>query len=170
MVLRPPGSASIRLTRVAHSNPDRHPPSQAPHTRHTQRQMREIPTPPLTNDSPYQVARPFRRRSREHRYRRLTRFRWLEGPGRRGRVCPDSGSNATAPRTATRDVGEWPRAVTLRPVDPLPEGKWERAARTPVALQHVGSRSGRAGAGLAVRARPDGTRGGDHRELVVARG
>jgi hypothetical protein len=34
MVLRSPGSANIRLTRVAHSNPDRHPPSRPtrPHT------------------------------------------------------------------------------------------------------------------------------------------
>jgi hypothetical protein len=65
MVLRPPGSANIRLTRVAHSNPDRHPPSRPHTTRHHQRQMREIHTPPLTKASPYQVARPFRRRSRE---------------------------------------------------------------------------------------------------------
>ena len=32
MVMRPPGSANIRLTRVAHSNPDRHPPSRPLHT------------------------------------------------------------------------------------------------------------------------------------------
>jgi hypothetical protein len=32
MVLRPPGSANIRLTRVAHRNPDRHPPSRPLHT------------------------------------------------------------------------------------------------------------------------------------------
>lgn len=66
-----------------------------------------------------------------------------------------------------------PRAATrrdLRTVDSLPEGKWERAARAPVALRPVMSRSGRAGARLAVRARPDGMRGGDHWELVVARG
>jgi hypothetical protein len=47
MVLRPPGSANISLTRVAHSNPDRHPPSQPLHPRHTERQTREITTPPL---------------------------------------------------------------------------------------------------------------------------
>lgn len=46
----------------------------------------------------------------------------------------------------------------------------ERAAGAPVALRPVMSRSGRAGTGLAVRARPDGMRGGDHWELVVARG
>lgn len=65
------------------------------------------------------------------------------------------------------------RAATRRDrrtVDSLPEGKGERAAGAPVALRPVMSRLGRAGTGLAVRARPDGMRGGDHRELVVARG
>ena len=57
MVLRPPGSANIRLTRVAHSNPDRHHPAD-PQTRHTQRHMREIHTPPFTNASPYQARSP----------------------------------------------------------------------------------------------------------------
>ena len=56
MVLRPPGSAHISLTRVAHSNPDRHPPSRPPTSRPDQRQQREIHTHPLTKDSPYQAV------------------------------------------------------------------------------------------------------------------
>ncbi len=72
MVLRPPGSANISLTRVAHSNPGRHPPSRPLHSppTHTERQMREITTSPLTNDSPYQVNATFCMPSREPRYRR----------------------------------------------------------------------------------------------------
>ena len=50
--------------------------------------MREITTPRLTNDSPYQVARPFGTRSRKPCNRRVPRFRCPGGTGWRGRVCP----------------------------------------------------------------------------------
>ena len=47
MVLRPPGSANISLTRVAHSNPDRHPPSRPPHTPTQQTPNARNPQPRL---------------------------------------------------------------------------------------------------------------------------
>ena len=48
-------SAHISLTRVAHSTPDRHPPSR-PHPQPTRpAKGRKFVTPHLTNDSPYQV-------------------------------------------------------------------------------------------------------------------
>lgn len=53
MVLRPPGSAHISMTRVAHSNRTAtHP---ADHSQLTTSKRRKVAMPPLTNDSPYQL-------------------------------------------------------------------------------------------------------------------
>ncbi len=54
MVLRPPGSAHISMTRVAHSNRTAtHP---ADHINPNPARTREINTPGLTNLTPYQLS------------------------------------------------------------------------------------------------------------------
>ena len=50
-----PKPAHISLTRVAHSTPDRHPPSR-PHSLRTDRGSENFVTPPLTTSSPYQAV------------------------------------------------------------------------------------------------------------------
>jgi len=51
-----PKPAYISLTRVAHSLPDRHPPSR-PQPLHPTRESEKFMTPPLTTSSPYQFVR-----------------------------------------------------------------------------------------------------------------
>jgi|GEM_PF-4705874 len=51
-----PKPAYISLTRVAHSLPDRHPPSR-PQPLHPTRESEKFMTPPLTTSSPYQFGR-----------------------------------------------------------------------------------------------------------------